>query len=283
MTSNDLSGGKPGEKSRNELPILMYHDIGPCSDNPQFREFVLEASLFADHLSALRDEGFVSEPSSRLPDIEAAKTPGSPVFITFDDAYVSYSEVVQPLLDQYKMTATLFVPTAFVGGRARWLDAIGEGQRRILSWQEIRDLRTSGTEIGGHGHEHLQLDLLSHGRLVADIVTNRTLLEDHLGVPIPAFAYPFGYHSWPVRRVVRRAGYELAFQVAHDLYAPSAGRHYSIKRIQVGPDMSPEQLIEAIRYGRSSRLVRRARLYLVPFMQLARRQRRSWQSRKVAG
>lgn len=279
MTSPSQKRGGQREHLRGELPILMYHDIGPRSSNPRFREFVIEASLFAEHVAALRDEGFTAEPSSRLPAVETSITAASPVFITFDDAYVSFVESAQPVLAQYQMTATLFVPTAFVGGRAKWMDVIGEGDRQILSWQDLRDLRATGIEIGGHGHEHLQLDLLARDRLVSEIANSRTLLEDQLGERIVTFAYPFGYHSRKVRKAVRRSGYELAFQVAHDLYTPSPSRHFSIKRIQVGPDMSPEQLIAAIRHGRSSRPVRKARVYLVPLMHLAQRQRRRRLSR----
>ncbi len=267
---------------RSELAVLMYHDVGPRSSNPQFRDFVVEPQLFAEHLAALSDAGFVTEPVSRLCDLERSSSPEMPVFITFDDAYLSLMENVLPPLTNHNMTATVFVPTAYVGGRAEWLDVIGEGDRRILGWHDLRDMRASGVEFGGHGHEHLQLDLLSSGRLVSETEKSRAVLEDGFGEPIRAFAYPFGFHSRRVREEVRRCGYEVAFEVGDDLYTPSSDRHYSIKRIQVGPDMAPDELIAVIRRGRSSPLVRRARLRLGPALRIAQRQRRKWRAGSAA-
>lgn len=278
MSADKMTTGRSSERLRVELPILMYHDIGSRSSNPRFREFVVERSLFEEHLAALRDEGFITEPVSRLPAIERTSTPEFPVFITFDDAYVSFAESAWPALDNFKMTATLFVPTAYVGERAAWLDVIGEGDRRILDWQTLRELRASGVEIGSHGHEHLQMDRLPRNQLITEIQTSRALLEESVGEPIRTFAYPFGYHSRTVRRELRRCGFDLAFQVAHDLYTPSPNRHYSIRRIHVGPDMSPDELLSTIRLGRSSRPVQTARLYLVPAMHFFQRQKRRWQS-----
>ena len=37
------------------------------------------------------------------------------------------------------LRATLFVPTAYVGGTARWLRDCGESGRPLLSWSALRD------------------------------------------------------------------------------------------------------------------------------------------------
>lgn len=268
---------------RVSLPVLMYHDIGPLSSNRHFRSCVLQRSQFAEHLAALRDAGFVTEPVSRLPAVEASDSPSKPVFITFDDAYVSFLEAALPELARYKMTATVFVPTAFVGGRSEWMDLIGEGGRRIMSWQDLRDLRTSEIEIGSHGHEHLQLDLIPRERLISDAMTSRNSLEEALGEPIRTFAYPFGYHNRRVREEIRKCGYELAFEVANGLYRPSSRGHYAITRIHVGPNMDAKRLLAAIRRGHySSFPVRLARSRLEPARRIVNREQRRWKARFTA-
>ncbi len=274
MTLHDLSADSPRSSLRPSLPIILYHDLATPTQNPKFRSCVVEPSLFDEHLAAIREAGFVAEPASRVAALETTDSPATPVFITFDDAYVSFVDVAQPLLARYNMTATLFAPTAYIGGRAKWIDEIGEGDRRILDWQDLRDLQASGIEIGGHSHEHLGLDLLSKHRLTADIERNRALLEDCLGESIRSFAYPYGHHSRRVREAIRRSGYEVAFEVGDDLYTPSPRRHFSIKRIVVGPDMDPERLIHTIRYGQSPPLVRQMRLRLGPTYWFVNRQRR---------
>jgi peptidoglycan/xylan/chitin deacetylase (PgdA/CDA1 family) len=270
VPSSELARSSP----RRSLAVLMYHDLGVPPENPMFHDCVLEPSLFDEQLSALRDAGFVAEPASRLATAELTDAAANPLIITFDDAYISFVDVAQPLLAKYKMTATLFAPTAFIGGRAAWMDEIGEGNRRLLGWQDLRDLDAGGIEIGGHGHEHLGLDLLDRNRLIADIDRNRTLLEDCLGHSVRTFAYPYGHHSRQVRNEVRRSGYEIAFETGDDLYTPSPGRHYSIKRILVAPDMDPGRLIHTIRHGQSSPLARKVRLRLGPAYWFIKRQRR---------
>jgi O-antigen biosynthesis protein len=274
MTGRDASTDGPRSSLRPFLPVLLYHDLGPATENPRFRDCVVEPSMFDEHLAALREAGFATEPASRIGVLEKSDSPAAPVIITFDDAYVSFVDIARPVLARYKMTATLFAPSAYIGGRARWIDEIGEGHRRILDWQDLRDLQASGIEIGGHSHEHPGLDLLSKDRLVADIERNRALLEDCLGKPIKTFAYPYGHHSRRVRNEIRRSGYELAFEVGDDFYTPSPRRHFSIKRIVVGPDMDPEQLIHTVRNGQSPPLVRQMRLRLGPTYWFVNRQRR---------
>lgn len=272
----------PRPEYRAELPVLMYHDVGPNCSNPQFRDFVIEAPLFAEHLAALRDARFVTQPVSRLCDLERSSAPEFPIFITFDDAYLSFMENAQPVLLDHKMTATIFVPTAYIGGRAEWLNPIGEGGRRILGWHDLRELRASGIEIGSHGHEHLQLDLLRSDRLISETERSRAILEDGLGERICTFAYPFGFHNRRVRQEVRRCGYDVAFEVGDELYTPSPDRHYSIERIQVTSHMDPDELIAVIQHGRSSPLVRRARSRLGPARRSAGRQWRRWRARAGA-
>jgi peptidoglycan/xylan/chitin deacetylase (PgdA/CDA1 family) len=267
---------------RATLPVLLYHDIGPHSSNPRFQDFVVEPRLFAEHLAAIRNAGFVTEPVSQLRHIERSNFPEAPIFITFDDAYLSFIEYAQPALLERNMTASLFVPTACIGGRAEWLDVIGEGDRRILGWHHLRQLRASGIEIGSHGHEHLQLDLLSQDQLVSETQWSRAILEDGLGESVRTFAYPFGFHNRRVREEVCRSGYEVAFEVGDDLYSPSRDEHYSITRIQVGSDMDPDQLIAVIRQGRSSSLARCIHMRLNPARKFAGRRWRRWLARNAS-
>lgn len=275
----DRDGNGIPVKYRAEIPVLMYHDIGPRTANPRFREFVVEGPLFAEHMAALRQEGFVTEAVSRLGEVERSTLPATPIFITFDDAYLNLIDNALPVLDELQMKATVFVPTAYIGGSAEWLDVIGEGDRRILDWSQLRELRAAGIEIGAHGHEHLQADLLPRERLISETHRSRTILEDGLGEEVISFAYPFGFHSRRVREEIRRCGYEVAFEVGDDLYTPSPARRYSIKRIQVGPDLEADELISVIRRGRSSPFVRSVRLRFGPALRLVQRQQRKWAAR----
>src|SRR5215469_15271918 len=165
---------------RRTLPVLMYHDVGSGRSADGFRDYVVEPSLFDEHLSALHGGGFTTFPASELPALETRVDPERAIVITFDDGFASFADC-QTALAKYKMTAAVFVPTAFIGGRAAWLDFLGEGHRPILGWQELRDLHGQGMEIGGHGDNHLQLDLIPRELLQSELGRGRAVLEDGLG------------------------------------------------------------------------------------------------------
>lgn len=173
-----LEGKAPGH--RKTLPVLLYHDIGPLSRTPGLRDYIIEPSLFEEHLAALSDAGYSTFRANQLPSLELSSEPERAVVITFDDAFANLAEV-GPLIERRHMTATVVVPTALIGGRAVWLDPMGEGQRPVLGWEQLRALRDIGVEIACHGHEHEPLDLLPRGLLASELRRGRTILEEGLG------------------------------------------------------------------------------------------------------
>lgn len=259
---------------RRTIPVLLYHDVGPPSKTPGLRDYIVEPSLFAEHLAALAGEGFSTFRARQVPDLERSPEPEKAVVITFDDGFANLTECA-PLLERHGATATIFVPTALIGGRAVWLDALGEGQRQILGWEQLRELHDAGLEIAPHGHSHVPLDVLPRDQILSDLTNGRVVLEDGLGDQVRAVSYPHGQHSHRVRAAARECGYAVAFEVGDDLHVPSPRRRFCVRRILVTPDMGSTELLEVIRQGRTSPALRRIRLELGPILQFANRRRRS--------
>jgi peptidoglycan/xylan/chitin deacetylase (PgdA/CDA1 family) len=149
--------------------------------------------------------------------------------------------------------ATVFVPTAYVGQTAGWLEPFGEADRPLMSWPELREVAAAGIEIGGHSHSHVQLDALSLPRATEEIERSRRLLALAVG-EVRAFAYPHGYHSRTVREAVRQSGFQCACAVADGL-ASSRDDPYAISRVVIRRGMSLEAFVQAI--GESGRRPRR--------------------------
>lgn len=194
------------------MPILMYHALS-ASHTPEFHRWTLSPARLRDHLAYLRLAGYRTVTFSALASALRAGGPGAGdrvVALTFDDAYADFAEVALPLLAEYGMTATLFVPTAYVGGWSGWMRCDGEGDRRILSWTALGEIAGQGIEIGAHSHTHPELDRLSARGLAAEVTVPKTLLEDQLGRPVTAFAYPYGRYDRRGRDAVAAAGYQAA-------------------------------------------------------------------------
>lgn len=255
------SAGAPGPDGA--VAVLLYHEVAAEPLARGFRRFAVSPSQLEEHLSALVGAGYELESLAGVlaPTPRAAPpvTPGAPgrpgarrrVVLTFDDAFASIATDVLGLLGRYRAAATLYVPTAFVGGRAAWLSPVGEGDRPLASWADLADARDAGIELGAHGHRHVELDTLGPGELAGELLTSRRLLEERLGVTVRTVAYPFGYHDGATRAAARRLGYESACEVGYGLWRPGSDP-FALRRLLVQAGTGPEALLSAVAEGRTS-------------------------------
>jgi peptidoglycan/xylan/chitin deacetylase (PgdA/CDA1 family) len=208
-------------------PVLCYHaiDVRP---SPAMAPYATTPALLARHVTLLREHGYELVTLSRLADELRAGLPRAVASITFDDALGSFADVALPVLQGLDVPVTLYVPTAWVGTRAGWMDA----PERIVSWDELRELDAAGVEIGAHGHRHRELDVGPGA--VEDIRTSKRVLEDELQHAVRSFAYPFGAHDRRIRDEVEAAGFESAAAVK-DAWTHGGSDPYAIARLLVRP------------------------------------------------
>jgi peptidoglycan/xylan/chitin deacetylase (PgdA/CDA1 family) len=81
---------------------------------------------------------------------------------------------------------------------------------RLLDWEEIRALDAAGVDIGGHSVNHAVLPNLPLPEARREIAGCRDHLAERLGRPPRHFAYPNGYHTSALRRIVAEEGFETA-------------------------------------------------------------------------
>jgi peptidoglycan/xylan/chitin deacetylase (PgdA/CDA1 family) len=113
--------------------------------------------------------------------------------ITFDDGYRDNHRVAAPLLEQLGLPACFFVTTGFIGStEVPWWDHRSGIASEWMSWDEVRDLKRRGFEIGAHTMTHPDLGQLSGQEARKEIVGSKVALEAQLGGPVDLFAYPFG-------------------------------------------------------------------------------------------
>ena len=199
-----------------KIPILMYHSIS-AGCGPRFQRFAVSPAAFREHARFLSAHGFQSLTVSQLVaalDGEAALPP-KPVVLTFDDGFADFYEAALPILLEFGLTATLYVVSGAIGGTSDWLAGIGEGDRRLVGWRQLDEIRRSGIEIGAHTVTHAALDLLPIGAAKAEIARSKRDLEEGLGASVLSFAYPFGYYNEDVRGLVKDQGYASACAVRY--------------------------------------------------------------------
>ena len=208
-----------------ELPILMYHSIGgPMPE--RLAELSVAPARLREHLDTLLGAGY------RLLGLDAARAAHARgeavVALTFDDGYPDFLEAALPVLEEVGAGATLYVPTRHLGGTTTWLP-----DARLPLMDEdavVAASRRPGIEIGSHAARHVPLDVLRRRDLQEEVAESAAVLLDLLGAPATGFCYPHGYHSAPVRRAVRAAGFTHACAIGHRV-SPAGEDAYALSRL----------------------------------------------------
>jgi peptidoglycan/xylan/chitin deacetylase (PgdA/CDA1 family) len=229
------------------VPILMYHSVS-TSTNPLFRRWAVPAEMFDEHLSYLSQSQYTP---ITITDLVLARSntgaalPDRPVVLTFDDAYEDFYASAFPALARHGFVATLYVPTAYVGGMSAWLRQEDETLRPMTTWTQLDEMSGAGIECGGHSHAHMQMDAVPLAVADADIRWCKATLEDHLGKEIRSFAYPHGWTTTAVKRLVQSAGFTSACAVKNMLSSPLDDA-FELARLVVTGDMNTADIAQLL-------------------------------------
>jgi len=82
---------------------------------------------------------------------------------------------------------------------------------RTMTWEQIAELHVGGVRFGSHTSTHEILTAIPVAQAEHEITSSRALIEQKLSETCSLFSYPNGDCSEPVRGLVARAGYKLAF------------------------------------------------------------------------
>jgi peptidoglycan/xylan/chitin deacetylase (PgdA/CDA1 family) len=195
------------------LPILMYHGI---SDNPEtgispYYKTCTSPATFEKHMRWLHEAGFrsanLSEASQILQRPNAAQE--KIVAITFDDGFRDFHTHAMPVLEQFGFTATVYLPTAFIGQQRRSFKG-----RECLTWSEVIELRAGGIEFGSHTVNHPVLYQLDWPDIQRETRDSKIEIENRLQTTVASFSYPYAFPQENRRftrhlaEILREQGYQ---------------------------------------------------------------------------
>lgn len=172
----------------------MYHSIADEREenvSPYYRT-ATSPKLFAAHMELLRKQGYeVLGLQAGLEKFQRGNPDNAKLaVITFDDGFHDFFTAALPVLRQKKFSATVFLPTAFIGRERR--DFKG---RACLTWDEVRESQKAGIEFGSHTVNHLKLYELDLPQIRAELKESKIAIENELGQPVRSFAYPYAFPS----------------------------------------------------------------------------------------
>lgn len=208
------------------IPVLLYHFVGRETlerDGRSVSRFNVTAADFEAQLMLLKQLGYhpvtVGEIAAAMEG--KATLPERPIVLTFDDGWREQYDVAFPILQRYRMRATFFVSTSFVG------------YPRFMTWEELAEMRDAGMEIASHGRKHVNLADADDQEAWREVARSREVLEEKLGVSAISFAYPFGGYRKGLPAMLDRAGYQIAVGVGGSSAVHRPGSRYYFRRMEV--------------------------------------------------
>ena len=181
--------------SKSGLPVLMYHffydkNVSSGKDNNY-----MEISDFKNQIKYLTDNNFYFPTWQEVEDYIDGKIslPDKSVVITVDDGDDSFFELAVPIIQKYNAKATSFVITSWYGYRAN-------NKQVNISYQSHSDCMHEGANGKGV--------MLSwpYDKILEDVKQSSQTLGGST-----VFCYPFGHYNDLDKRVLKDAGYRLAF------------------------------------------------------------------------
>lgn len=190
-------GPQVAAKDISAIPVLYYHSVLEEKGN----ELRMPPSQFREQMQYLKEHGYETiSPAQLLSFFKGeGSLPKHPVLITFDDGYVDNYTNAYPILKEFGFSATVFM----ISGA---LDSSG-----FLSTSQIQDLAANGWTIGAHTKNHEHLPKLTAARQVDEMKGAKDALEEKLGRPVTAFAYPYGEYNSQIKKEAKDIGFTLAF------------------------------------------------------------------------
>jgi len=91
------------------------------------------------------------------------------------------------------------------------------GSDVLLDWDQVREMSENGIEFGSHTESHGMLTRIPPGKVAEELSVSRRRIEEELGRPVEAFAYPDGDCDDEVVAEVASAGYKVAVTTAHGI------------------------------------------------------------------
>jgi peptidoglycan/xylan/chitin deacetylase (PgdA/CDA1 family) len=205
--------------------ILGYHRVDDVVCDPH--SLCVSPKHFSEQLDVLSR---VAQPISLkelINGLTENELPRRAVVLTMDDGYADIWYQAWPILEQYKIPATLFVSSGFLDRQFSWDIQEPTGSQHVRNGMNIGRALTSGeliniastglVEIGSHSVNHPQLAARPVSEQLFEIQMSKRQLEDLLNQPVVSFSYPHGSASDVTIDLVRENGYRCGCASFNDV------------------------------------------------------------------
>ena len=207
-------------RASSAVPILNYHRVDNKDDNP----LTLKVADFEAQIKFLVDSGYsVVTPDELVDARQGGKSlPKNPVVICFDDGHDDIYKNVFPILQKYKVRATVFVVTNHIG------------MSDFLNWDQARELQASGlVDIENHTMSYKDLTRVKGDKLWEQIYGAKQAIEWALKKPSKFISFPEGKYTVAAEETAKELNYRAGFIEDYGLTAGNKDDGFVLTRIPV--------------------------------------------------
>lgn len=220
--------------SKRGLPVLMYHFFYDASKGEKGADNNwMEVSAFEAQMKYLVDNKYYFPSWSEVEAyVNGTKTlPTKSVVVTIDDGDVSFIKYAIPIIEKYNVKATSFVVTAWNGD---WLPKSYKSDH--LDFQShSHDMHRSGANGKG------RFVNLSYKEALNDVTKSKNIIGN-----CTVFCYPFGHYNDNSIKVLKDAGYKLAFTTKGGRVYPGQNK-FALPRVRISKGISMKAFQEAVK------------------------------------
>lgn len=197
-------------RARQHGRILCYHSVG----QPEFGVNDVSPDRFRRQIETALEAGYRFVAPA---EIAASGGQAKDIAVSFDDALKSVLTEADPILREYKIPYSVFVVSD-------WSEQSHDWQKTgVLSWDELRQMRADGVELGSHSDTHRDFGEIDLTRARNEFQRSRDMMQDRLGFTPDVFAIPFGQSkNWnPETDALARAmGFTTIYSQAEETRPP---------------------------------------------------------------
>ncbi len=192
-----------------KVPILMYHYISvPPEDADEYRvDLSVTPDNFRAQMAYLVENGYstIDLYDLSLAIVNKRELPPNPVIITLDDGYLDNYENAYPILQEFGLKATIFIPTEF----------IDSGNPNYMTWEMIEEMAENNIRFEVHSRSHPDLRNQERDYLIWEILGPQETLAAHIGYTPRYFAYPGGRYDQAVIDILQELNFWGAVTTAN--------------------------------------------------------------------
>ncbi len=220
--------------SKRGLPVLMYHFFYDKSKGEKGADNNwMEVSAFEAQMKYLADNNYYFPSWNEVEAyVNGTKTlPAKSVVVTIDDGDASFIKYAIPIIEKYNVKATSFVVTSWNGD---WLPKSYKSSH--LDFQShSHDMHRSGANGKG------RFVNLSYKEALEDVTKSKNIIGN-----CTVFCYPFGHYNDNAIKVLKDAGYKLAFTTQGGRVYPGQNK-FALPRVRMSKGVSMKAFQEAVK------------------------------------